>query len=218
MNNRRTIGVILAGLIGVASFLLVVLAVGGSGAVTPPSANPTLSSEEAERLILASAIRLEDLPHGWREGGVQKADAPGAHGRFFWFYGTSDQSLDWVNVSETLIVYPSEKEADRAYTGWRDRYIPPDAADKWEQIPELEFQHHAYEMQLACLPGYVNGVSHLACTAVARYRNIITVMLGNVFADRWLTMADFRAVLEAMDTRIVATPEGKSDAHPGASF
>jgi hypothetical protein len=34
-------------------------------------------------------------------------------------------------------------------------------------------------------------------------------MLGNVFEERWLSMADFRTVLEAMDRRATAALEGR---------
>jgi len=33
---------------------------------------------------------------------------------------------------------------------------------------------------------------------------MVVILRGNVFQDRWLTIADFQAVLEAMDRRIVA--------------
>ncbi len=162
-----------------------------------PTPSPT------EVLLAQAAIQLSDLPQGWRQGGIMVEPVPNAEGRFYRFYGTSDPAESWINVGEILLLYPDIATAQVGYQQQRDQHIPP-TATRWKEIPELEFSHHANEWYVACLPGNINGSSNHACTAVARYEHLVVTMLGNVYEDRYLSMADFRAVLEAMDRRAVA--------------
>ncbi len=150
---------------------------------------------------------MEDLPSGWHKGGVQVEEVPGADAHFFRFYGTSDPEKTWVNVSQKLVLYPDPEAAVSAYDGWVDKYLPPAHKDAWILPSELEFAGQADQMVVACLPGYINGIPQHACEAIGRYGDVVVILLGNVFDDRWLTMEDFQAVLEAMDRRIVAAME-----------
>ena len=166
---------------------------------------PTQTPLEAQ--FEALRIKVEDLPSGWHRGGVQVEEVAGAEARFYSFYGTSDPNKTWVNVRQKLILYPSPETAANAYDGWVDQVIPPAYADEWVLPPEIEFTSQADQMVVACLSGYVNETHHYACNAIGRYGDTVVVLLGNVFDDRWLTMADFQAVLEAMDRRIVAATQ-----------
>ena len=166
---------------------------------------PTQTPLEAR--FEALRIRVEDLPSGWHRGGVQVEDVPGAEARFYSFYGTSDPNKTWVNVRQKLILYPNSEAAANAYEGWVAEYIPPAHKDAWMLPPGLEFTGQADQIVVACLSAYINGLHHYACNAIGRYGDTVVVLLGNVFDDRWLTMADFQAVLEAMDRRIVAAME-----------
>ena len=76
----------------------------------------------------------------------------------------------------------------------------------WKTVPELEFPYHADQMKISCLEEPTQHVNapFRGCIAVARYQNIILIVGGNVYTDRWLTMADFRTALVAADERIVA--------------
>jgi hypothetical protein len=66
----------------------------------------------------------------------------------------------------------------------------------------LVFTGKSDEMRIACLPGVVNDQSSLACGAIGRYGDMIVILRGLV-KDQWLTITDFRNLLEAMDRRIV---------------
>ena len=48
----------------------------------------------------------------------------------------------------------------------------------------------------------------LGCRAIGRYEDVIISLRANVFEDRWLMIADFQRVLEAMDQRIVTVNQG----------
>jgi len=37
------------------------------------------------------------------------------------------------------------------------------------------------------------------CVIVARYDDMVTILYGKVFKDRWMTMAQFRRLLERVD-------------------
>ncbi|RLC83570.1 MAG: hypothetical protein DRI79_13775 [Chloroflexi bacterium] len=160
-----------------------------------------------EERFEALRIRVEDLPSGWHWGGERVEEVPGAEARFLWYYGPPGESKTWVNVSQELILYPDSQVAADTYNRWVDRVIPPAHADDWILPPGLEFNSQADQIVVACLPGYINGMHYYTCKAIGRYEDAIAILRGNVFDDRWLTMKDFQAVLEAMDRRIVAAME-----------
>jgi hypothetical protein len=156
-------------------------------------------------LFDALSIRGTDLPYGWDVGGIRPEDEPNAEVRFYYYNNTFAQDLIWVSFSEELAIYSTKEEAAQSYEGWSQNNIPPAYADRWKTTPELEFDDHANQMKIACLPGKIDQIPYSACVAVARYENIIVVVRGNVFADQWLTMSDFRSILEAIDRRFMAT-------------
>lgn len=162
---------------------------------------PTMTPLEMQ--FKAMRIKAEDLPAGWHEGRGQIEEVPGAEARFYSFYGTSDPNKSWVKVSQELILYQDLQAAVNGYDKWLAEYT-----QSWIAPPGLEVTSRADQMHVACLSGYINGLHHYACKAVGLYGNMVVVLRGNVFDDRWLTMEDFQAVLEAMDRRIVAAMEG----------
>ncbi|MBK9094675.1 MAG: hypothetical protein IPM84_18280 [Anaerolineae bacterium] len=48
----------------------------------------------------------------------------------------------------------------------------------------------------------------------ARYGNLLTTLDGQVFKDRWLTMAQFRHLLERVDAKMEAIREPQGEATP----
>ena len=94
--------------------------------------------------------------------------------------------------------------ASKSYNGWVDKVIPPHAADSWIMPGELVFIGKSDQMRVACLPGVVNDQSNYACGAIGRYGDTIVILRG-IVENQWLTLADFRRLLEVMDRRIVAT-------------
>jgi len=155
-----------------------------------------------EERFEALRIKVEDLPSGWHWGGERIEDVSGAEARFLWYYGPPGESKTWVNVSQELILYSDPQAAANAYDKWLAEYT-----GSWAPPPGLEFTGQADQMHVVCLSGYVNELHHYACEALGLYGDTLSVLRGNVFDDRWLTMEDFQAVLEAMDRRIVAATE-----------
>jgi hypothetical protein len=163
-----------------------------------PTPSPT------EILLAQAAIQLSDLPQGWRQGDMMVESVPNAEGRSIRFYGTPNRSETWINVGQILLLYPDLSSAQQGYQEQYRQHLPSAYMAHWKEVAELEFSHHADEWHTACLPGSINDSSSYACRAVVRYQNLVIVMFGNIFEDRYLSMADFRAVLEAMDRRAVA--------------
>lgn len=202
MREQRIMKMVLAVVLGLLVLLGCQFLIGTGVATLVWKHWPTQSPVEA--WFDAARIQEEDLPRGWRYAGGEIEDVPGGEARLFWFYGPPGEDKPWVKVVQELVLYPSFSAADSAYEEWVDTYIPPVSRDKWVQPSVLKFQSQADHMVVACLSGYVNEMHHYACSAIGRYGNVVVVLLANVFDDRWLTMADFRRVLEAMDWRIVA--------------
>ncbi len=195
------IGVVVAGLGLVLLWGLQVI-IGAAGASLLQASWPTLTPLESR--FQALQIRLEDLPSGWSKGGANVEAVPGAAARFLWYYGPPGKSKTWVNVSEELILYPDAETAANAYGGWVTDNIPPAHVDDWVSPPGLKFSGQADQMIIRCLSAYIEGMHHYACSAIGRYGDVVVVVQGNIFDDRWLTMADYQTVLEAADRRIVA--------------
>lgn len=202
MREKQGVKIVLAVILGLLALLGCQFVIGTGVATLMWMHWPTRSPTEV--WFDAARLQPEDLPRGWHYVGGYIENVPGAEARSFWYYGPPGEDMPWVKVLEKIIRYPSSQAAADSYDGWKDKYIPPTARDKWIRPPGLEFTSQADQMVMACLPGYVNGMHHYACSVIGRYGDVVVVLLANVFDERWLTMADFQAVLEAMDQRIVA--------------
>ena len=151
--------------------------------------------------VQTAQIMPADLPSGWRRGGTHEEQSPGAIVALTVpYYGSQDRSQSWVKVSQQLIIYPDEETALAAYQAELSTFNPA-----WISPPGLEFTGQADEMYIACVPGSINGLRNYACEAVGLYSDTLSILRGLVFEERWLTMADFEAVLEAMDRRVMAS-------------
>jgi len=202
VKEKRVVKMALAVILGLLALLICQFLTGAGVATLMWKHWPTPDSTEV--WFDAARLQVRDLPRGWHYVGGYIENVPGAEARSFWYYGPPGEDKPWVKVFEEIILYPSPQAAVDAYEGWVDTYIPPDYREEWIQPPGVESHSRADQMVVACLSGYVNGMHHYACRAIGRYGNVVVVLLANVFDDRWLTMADFQAVLEAMDLRIVA--------------
>lgn len=200
MKTHRTACAICAGLAVATCAVLAALLTARAGiqlsAITLPPATP----DSTQRLLLAAAIQYYELPQGWRAGASEAKQELGANGRFYVFNSTQASDKPWLSMSEQVYLYPAEEEAKQRYPTWEGKYIPP-TVDAWVHMPELDFQHRADQFRAACLSTSLNGVPGYACGAVARYRNLIVIVLANPFVAQWPTLADLRAVLEIADKR-----------------
>jgi hypothetical protein len=163
--------------------------------------------EPDEQLIQQARLHLEDLPNGWYydAGTPSSRVVPDAQGDYYQFHHRTATDVSWIHIGEILLVYPDKNTAQRGYLEQRDNYILPSAADSWQEKAELQITHHADEMKIVCEESYLNEYHHYGCLAIGRYGRLVIIVLGNIFDDRWLTMEEFRSVLEAADRRAAAT-------------
>jgi hypothetical protein len=150
-------------------------------------------------------LKSGDLPSGWTLAGRALDNEEGVPSHIFWFKNPPAEQAG-STLSDGFVVYTTTALAEQAYPHIRDKYFPPTAADKWKNMPELEFQDHADERNIACLPSSLypmyTGTPLLECGAIARYQNVIVSVDGVVLLDQGLTLSDFRQMLEAVDRRV----------------
>jgi hypothetical protein len=150
----------------------------------------------------AGLINAADLPAGWGHRSLLIDGSLGGVGRIVIWYGADPRDKPYVNVSQLIAIYPDEQSSKAAYKTAVEEAIPPAYATDWAKPPELDFQGHADEMTIGCLASEVNGESMSACRVVARYGDMVMRLYGNVFEGHWITMSQFRHLVEQADTRM----------------
>jgi hypothetical protein len=186
------------GLLGGCSLLLLLISI-----VVPRLAayQPGFTPELTR--IFAAQIQQGDVPDGYVRQTAQVRELLGVEGRLFYFLGAGRQQR-WVAVSQEVYVFDNPDLAKHAFEERLATMIPSRSADKHVYPSVLLFPHQADQLQGGCLPSNINGIESNSCVVVARYDDMVIMLVANVFEDRWLTITDFRRVLEAMDRRAVA--------------
>ncbi len=146
-----------------------------------------------------------DLPFGWGHRWSDSIKTPDGFGQRVTYYGANPRSQPYVNVSQRLVYYRTVAYSQAAYLAAVAEAIPAAYADKWVCPPELDFPGRADEMTIACLPGRMEGIYLRSCRFIARYDDVVMIVYANVFEDRWLTMAQFRRLVERVDARVNST-------------
>ena len=187
--NRVTLGVLVrAGL-----FIWVI--------VLTASCQAPDSSEYVRRRFASGMVDATDLPFGWGDRRSTAAEVPGAIGRNITYYAEGP-GLSYVNVGQQMMIYPDENAARLAYEAIVAEAFPAAYADRWLTPREMEFVGRSDQMKIACLSGTINGMPFEGCSVVARYKDMVMDLTGNVFEDRWLTMEQFRRLVERVDAKM----------------
>ena len=155
-----------------------------------------------------------DLPFGWRREstGVPR-DLRGEVARYRDYRGPTGSPI-FVRAGQSLALYSTLTDSEAAYEEAAAAMIPKDYADKWPWPPELDSAMHADQIVIGCNPGFFNDIKATTCAVTARYGNLVTTLYGQVFEDRWLTMAQFRHLLERVDAKMEAIREPQGEATP----
>ncbi len=148
------------------------------------------------------ALNATDLPFGWGHPWDNTITEPDGYGLQVVYYGANPRSQSYVNVNQRLVYYRTAESSQAAYQAAVAEAIPASAAHKWVRPPELDFTAHADEVTIACLPGRMEGIYLRSCSFIARYDDVVMTVYANVFEDRWLTMAQFKRLLERVDARV----------------
>ncbi len=158
-------------------------------------------SEYAVRRFATGMVDATDLPFGWGDRRSTAAEVPGAIGRNITYYAEGP-GRSYVNVGQQMRIYPDENAARLAYETIVAKTFPAEYADRWLTPPELEFEGRSDQMKIACLSGSINGMPFEGCSVVARYGEMVMHLMGNVFENRWLTMEQFRRLVERVDEKM----------------
>ncbi len=199
LDRKAVMASILSGLALVAFFLV-------TRASVVPNTNP-LPSVTLKPLAAWTddlVLQFGEPPSGWRLAGKTTYDEEGMPEPYFWFKNAPAEQAG-ATLSEGFVVYTTTTLAKQAYPRVRDKYFPPAYAADWQTMSELAIPHHADEMKTACLSEVkFNGDPYLGCRSIAQYQNVIVLVNGIVLPDRWLTLVDFRHMLEAVDRRVAS--------------
>lgn len=148
----------------------------------------------------AGMVDATDLPFGWGDRRSIVLDVPNAIGRGISY--TADSRTSYANVNQHIMIYPSADDARMAYEQAAANAFPAAYADKWLGQPDLAPYSEADQMRSACLPGLVNGLSQQVCVVVAQYGTMLMDLSGIVFEDHWLTMEQFKRLVERVDAKM----------------
>lgn len=174
----------------------------------------TIPTETPINRLERGLMDATDLPFGWRREstGVPR-DLRGEIARYRDYRGPISSPI-FVRAGQSIALYSTLTDSESAYAEAAAAMIPKDYADKWPWPPELDFATHADQIVIGCHPGFFNDVKAATCAITARYGNLVTTMYAQVFEDRWLTMAQFRHLLERVDAKMEAIREPQGDTTP----
>jgi len=196
---------------------LVVLSLylGGLAACDAPARLPGdyYTPESDTNRIERGMMDAADLPFGWsrRDLGVPD-DAKGGIARYRDYQGPPRSTMLFVRAGQTIFLYPNEADSQRAYAKIIAEEIPIAYVDQWSRPSELDFSARADAITIGCISGVINDMPNQLCSFIARYGQLVTVIHAQIFDDRWLTMAQFRHLLERVDAKMEAIREPQTDA------
>ena len=153
------------------------------------------------RRFSTGMVNATDLPFGWGHRASSIPELPGAVGRSVSYLG-ADAGSSFVNVRQRVFIFPTDRNSAAGYDQVVSQSIPEQYADRWILPPELDIETQADQLTVRCLAGSANGLPIQTCVAIGQYGDMLSELSGNIFDDRWLTMDQFRRVLERVDARM----------------
>jgi len=176
----------------------------------------TLTPQTPINRLEQGMMDATDLPFGW---GIRSTGAPrDLNGATFAWYrdyqGPPRNAMPFVRAGQIIYLYSSEIESRGAYQELVNTNFPPVAVNLWPHPKELAVTLRAEENTIGCMSGSVNDIPHQACRVIARYGALVMKLDGQVFEDRWLTMEQFRHLLERVDAKMEKIREPQADSAP----
>lgn len=154
-----------------------------------------------QRMVEMGLMNATDLPYGWGRRSFSVHDSPDAVNRAVTYYRGGPGTYS-IPVSHSIMIFPSEEESKSAFQAETTQSFPPAFADRWITPPEMVFYTKADEVRIACLLGSINGVPNRACSMIARYGNVLSHLRAIVFERSWLTMPQFKHLVEQVDAKM----------------
>jgi len=199
--------------LGLAALFCVLQMVTSCATLRSPLVGTTPTETPINRLE-RGLMDATDLPFGWslRSTGAPRNSNGAILARYRDYQGPQGGAMPFVRTGQQMYLYHNETESREAFQKLVTDSIPSEFADKWPRPVELDFRLHASESRIGCSSGLVNNIPHRVCLVIARYNEVVTRLDGLVFEDRWLTMAQFRHLLERVDAKMEAIREPQTDA------
>ena len=173
------------------------------------------STETPINRIERGLLDATDLPFGWRrESTGVPQDLTGSVIARYRDYRGPESTPIFVRIGQSTALYQSEEDSRQAYEVLKVEIIPAEYRDEWPEPEELRNVLQADESIIGCSEGRIDNIPHRLCGVVARYGSLVTVVRTLVFEDRWLTMAQFRHLLERVDAKMEAIREPQGEATP----
>lgn len=199
--------------LGLAGLFCVLQMASSCATLQSPLAGTTPTETPINRLE-RGLMDATDLPFGWRrESTGVPHDLRGEVARYRDYRGPTGSPI-FVRAGQSIALYSTLTDSESAYAEAAAAMIPKDYADKWPWPPELDLAMHADQIVIGCNPGFFDDIKAITCAVTAQYGNLVTSLYGQVFEDRWLTMAQFRHLLERVDAKMEAIREPQGAATP----
>ena len=172
------------------------------------------STETPVNRIERGLMDATDLPFGWRldSTGVPR-DLPGGIARYRDYRGPVGSPI-FVRAGQSVALYATIEDSEAAYEETAANEIPATYVDKWPWPRDLDFATRADQIIIGCHDGVFNDIPASTCRIAARYGLLVTIVNAQVFKDRWLTMEQFRHLLERVDAKMEKIREPQADSAP----
>lgn len=207
MTSRRPLQlIVVSAIVIVATFAVLQLVTNGPGHLSTPVGTLKPIMHWTDDLVLSDS----EVPSGWRYGGGSVDGKFGIGTRYYWFEYVPERDKQWLTIAQLFGVYRTEVQATEVYSQWLEAYFPSTTSNQWLFAPDLSFGQYASQSWIACLSLSINFMPMRTCTGIARYENLVVMITGNVFEDRWLTAQGFSKTLMAADRRIAVVMSGNS--------
>lgn len=180
------------------------------------SSKGATSTETPINRVQRGMLDATDLPLGWRREstGVSQDLTGGIVARYRDYRGPANTPI-FARDGQSIALYASETESDAAYRAAAREMIPVGHEDQWPRPPELDFTTQADAITVGCSDaGVFDGIPARTCRMAARYGKLVTTLDGQVFEDHWLTMTQFRRLLERVDAKMAAAQEPQGSDAP----
>ena len=174
------------------------------------------STETLINRVERGMLDATDLPFGWRHEstGVPQDLTGGIVARYRDYRGPANTPI-FVKAGQSTALYASEAESDAAYRATARKVIPVGHEGQWPRPPELDFTTQADAITVGCsAAGVFDGIPAHTCRVAARYGNLVMTISGQIFEGRWLTVSQFRYLLERVDAKMAAIREPQGSDAP----
>lgn len=142
----------------------------------------------------------QDLPSGWVSDGYEFPEIISADTRRAFFLGSNDPNKEYILISHTLSVYPTEQAAEKAYPDWEMHWFP---TDNWVAPEGSSYvtDKPGDRQRLACIHVSINGNPIMSCRYLKQHSNMISLVLANIDDDA-ISLLEFENALQKIDGRM----------------